>query len=57
MNSLTSALTTVPTLLNICAVMWLLWFANRPCEQHAERDATRRLWEKERTARARPDRD
>ncbi|MBX5461364.1 MAG: hypothetical protein IRZ28_09775 [Steroidobacteraceae bacterium] len=57
MNSLTSALTTVPTLLNIGAVLWLLWLASGSRAQHAKEEASKGLWGRGRAEKTGSDRD
>lgn len=57
MSSLTSALTTVPTLLNILAVVWLLWLASSSRAEHAKEEASQGLWGRGRAEKTRSEID
>jgi cytochrome c oxidase cbb3-type subunit 3 len=50
-NSFTSALITIPTLVNIAGVVWLLWWTSRrhgsDAESGAEPETTGHVWDED----------
>lgn len=47
MSSLTSALITIPTLLNIAAIVWLLWWTSRRRGSDTQAETTGHVWDED----------
>jgi cytochrome c oxidase cbb3-type subunit III len=54
MNSLTSTLITVPTIVNIAAALWLLWYTSRRRSDDKQAETTGHVWDNDLTELNKP---